>query len=468
MTRSFHLAVKDPARPDQPRVRRSLVAVVVVVIVAAGAIGGWYWLEEIHPSPQSPIIRDDGPTFYQALASLNSSVMNESGGPWSIFSVMGIAAQEPYSPSVKGYVVINASLPVNGCQAALNGLTMFNGSIPIFTGTFNSGTAPFWQFAYYSNNTGEVLVGTNVLGVAHLFSPFPLQSNCTYGWGDFGLDPKQWTDQIYTNSSLPPNSPIAARVVWSTVDTGYLDRHQPLVELFTSGPAMLAATQDLPYGRLGVDFVSCGLAEFTGYKTNPGWATGYGVAYYSGVNKNGSSPGESGFNATTNCYLGNTATVPGAVTGAYQLPFSNATASTVTDTTRFAASTAVNFALSSGGEYYDMWGLANWMTNWNLTTPSDARLPPGMPSCTSWVPSVEDCVANSSGWYAVLLSASGQWINSYGSLPNGTVGWSEPVTVLVSHQQMVIVAPSSWNVTGDLLTVSSAIPSATVTGSLAL
>lgn len=438
--------------------------VIALFLVVSVSFGGWYLVERVLPSLLSSSVRDDGPTFYQALASLNSSVVNESGGPWSIFSVMGIAAQEPYSPSVKGYVVINASLPVNGCQAALNGLTMFNGSIPIFTGTFNSGTAPFWQFAYYSAATSEVLVGTNVLGTAHLFSPFPLQSNCTHGWGDFELDPSEWTAQIYSNSSLPPNSPIAARLVWNNIDTGYLDRHLPLVELFTSGPAMLAATQDLPYGRLGVDFVSCGIAGFTGYKTD--WAAGYGMAYYSGVNKNGSYPGGPPFNSSTNCYLGNAPTIPDAVTGAYQFLLSNVTASTATDITRITASTAVNFALTGGGEYYDTWGLANWMTSWNLTTPSNTRLPLGMPACASWVPSVEDCVANSSGWYAVLLSASGEWINSYGVLPNGTVGWSQQVTVLVSHQQLVIVAPGSLRIGGDLLTVASTVAGATVSGLL--
>ncbi|MGB7123850.1 MAG: hypothetical protein WBE40_03215 [Thermoplasmata archaeon] len=456
--------MKDLARREQPRVSRPLVAVIVVVLVVAATFGGWYWLEGTQRSSKAPIVRGDGPTFYQALASLNSSVTNETGGPWSIFSVMGIAAQGPYSPSVKGYVVFNASLPVNGCQAALNGLTMFNGSIPSFTGTFNSGTAPFWQFAYYSNTTGEVLVGTNVLGTAYLFTPFPLDSNCTHGWGDFGLDPTKWTDQIYSNTSLPPDSSLAAGAVWSNIDTGYLNSHQPLVELFTSGPAMLAATQDIPDGRLGVDFVSCGLAGFTGYNT--GWAAGYGMAYYSGVNKNGSYAGV--FNATTNCYVGNTATVPGAGTGAYQLFFSNVTASTSTDTTRFTASTAVNFALTSGGEYSDMWGLANWMTNWNLTTPSDSRLPLGMPECASWVPSVEDCVANSSGWFVVLLSASGEWLNSYGSIPGGGIGWSEPITALVSHQQLVVVVPSGWNVSGDQVSPASTIATSTVTGGFIL
>lgn len=428
--------------------RRPLVVAVVVVLVVSGIFGGWYWLARAKSSPAA--VRDDGPTFYQALASLNSSVANQSGGPWSIFSVMGIAAQGPYSPSVKGYVSFYASVPVNGCQAALNGLTMFNGSIPIFTGTFNSGTAPFWQFAYYSNVTAEVLVGTNVLGVPHLFSPFPLQSNCTHAWGDFGLDPTYWTSQIYSNASLPPNSPLAARVDWGHVDTGYLDRHQPLVELFTSGPAMLASTQDLPYGRLGVDFVACGLVG----------VAGYGLIYYSGVNKNGSYPGGPGFNASENCAVGNS----GTISGTYQVLFSNVTASSAANSTWTDASTTVDFALNGGGEYHNMWGLANWMASFYLTSSWGAPLPAGSSGCPTWVPSVTDCLANSSGWYVVLLSEGGEWLDSYGATANGT-GWSVPVTAMVSFQQLVIVFPSSWSPSEDVFSVASTVSVYSIEGS---
>jgi hypothetical protein len=68
----------------------------------------------------------------------------------------------------------------------------------------------------------------------------------------------------------------------------------------------------------------------------------------------------------------------------------------------------------------------------------------------------------------VILSQSGEWINSYGLQPNGTRGWAEPVTALVSHQQLVLIAPSSWNLTGDVLAVSSTVSSSTVLGSLTL
>jgi hypothetical protein len=77
---------------------------------------------------------------------------------------------------------------------------------------------------------------------------------------------------------------------------------------------------------------------------------------------------------------------------------------------------------------------------------------------------VADCVANNSGWFAVILSAGGEWLDSYGSLPGGGAGWSEPNTALVSHQQLVIVVPSGWNLSGDRFSPISTITTSTVTG----
>ena len=225
---------------------------------------------------------------------------------------------------------------------------------------------------------------------------------------------------------------------------------------------MLSATQDIPDGSLGVDFVSCGLAGFTGYGTD--WAAGYGLAYYSGVNKNGSYAGV--FNATTSCFLGNTPTVPGAVTGAYRLQFANVSTSTESGTTWISTSSAVNFALTSGGDYYDMWGLANWMVNLSVTTPMGQRLALAPSECPDWVSPVSACQADGSGWYAVLLSENGEWLASYGVTSDGTAGWTVPVTAMVSHQRLVAVIPGSWSITGDSLNVTSTTSYATVSASV--
>ena len=443
---------------DPDRRRRLWALLSVVIVIAAGTAGAGYWA--FTRSAAGSAVRSDGPNFYQALASLNASVANESGGPWTLFSFVGIAAQAPYSPNVKGYINFNASVPINGCQAALNGLTMFNGTLPEFTGTFNSGTAPFWQFAYYSNVSSEVLVGTSVLGTPRVFAPFPMGSACTTAWGDFASNPEKWAGQILENGALPVNSPTAASVVWSNVDAGYLERSAPLTEVFTSGPAMFAATQDLPYGVMGVDFLGCGVLG----------VTGYGVAYYSGTTRSGEYSG--GLNASTNCAL-QAPSYPGSDTGVYQLAFPNVSVTTESSTTWVTAPIEVNAVARNptngtlDQSETDMWGLANWWMGLKLTSSSGQLLPRGASECTAWVASVARCGANSSGWYVVQLSSQGSWQNSYGLTANGS-GWAAPVTAVVSHQELVVVLPSSWQSGGDSLNITSTSLEYEIQGSIDL
>lgn len=446
--------------PERGKHRRIVIAVAIVaIVVVAGSLGSYYYLHR--PGGTSSPVVDDGPNFYQALGNLNASAANESGGPWSLFSVVGIASEVYFSPNVISYYTLNASSVPNSCQASLSGLTMFNGTIPLFSGTFNSGTAPFWQFAFYSNTREEVLVGTDVLGTTHLSSPFLLTNACVAAWYEFLLNPSQWAGQIYSNSSLPVNSPEAAQIAWSNLGTHFAEswvtENAPLAQMYILGPAMLERTFAAPPGgNWNIDFLGCGLAGYSGTR---------GISY-AGVSRDGQYSGD--FNGTENCALLNQ-NPPGEPSYAYDLPFSSASRAAKSTTQWITVSYQVNATYTNGSmAFTDVWGLANWMTSWDLANASGGRLPPGVPECLEWVPTVTDCMANALGWYTVILSASGGWVNSYGALPGGGFGWAEPVTALVSHQQLVIVTPSSWNVSGDLLSVSSAVPTSTVLGSITL
>ena len=442
--------------------RRVLILGIAIMVVAtAGALGGWYLVQGLSHEPGSPSVRDDGPTFYQALGALNATVVNQTGGPWSLFSVMGIAAASSFSPNVVSYNVLNQSAPVNGCQAALNGLTMFNGSIPIFNGTFNSGTAPFWQLAYFSDASQEILVGTDAMGVSHLFPPFSfMSSNCTAAWGgSFARSPNQWTNQIYSNGSLPINSPAAAQVAWTNLGAGFANHwipdHSPVAEVFALGPAMLDRTQSIPGGNWGIDFLGCGLAGHSGIRN----------ISYAGTTRDGQYTGD--FNGTVNCALLNQ-NPPGIPPSYYSLAFSSGSQTVSPPTEWTTVPYQVDATYSNGSlEWTDVWGLANWMVGINLTSASGQALPLADSGCPDWVSTAALCVANQTGWYVVLLSQGGEWLGSYGMTSDGP-GWSVPVTALVSHQQMVIVTPSSWNVTGDVVKVSSTFATVTIGGSVSL
>ena len=258
------------------------------------------------------------------------------------------------------------------------------------------------------------------------------------------------------------NSPEAAQVAWTNLGTGFADRwiagNSPLTEMYLLGPAMLERTSAAPPGgNWDIDFLGCGLAGYTGVR---------GISY-AGVTRAGQYAGD--FNGTENCALMSSGNPPGSPNFDYYLPFSSPSRAANFTTQSDTASFPVDATYSNGSlAFTDVWGLANWMTSWNLTNSSDAQLPLGPSTCDSWVPSISDCRSDATGWYAVILSQSGEWIDSYGLQPNGSRGWAEPVTALVSHQQLVIVAPSSWNLTGDKLAVSSTVRSTTVLGSLTL
>ncbi len=444
----------SPQEHRPPSRRRTITIVAVVAVVAAAGIGVGWWTN--HPSTGSGNpARPDGPTLYQAFDPVNRSVQNVSGGPWQLFWGVGIAAQVAFSPNVIGYFA-SENVTVNNCGRLFNGVTLWNGSIPVFNGSFESGTAPFWQFAFYSNASNEILFATDVQGAAKVFAPVPneyLLDGCM-PWDDLNNppDPGSWASLL---SPFPTDTPTIAQSVSSALNMQWLNDHGPWAEMYQIGPGMFNSFGDVP-GGVATFFDRCGLLGVTGIQPLVSATTTLDGQYPYVAN------------GTHNCAVLNYPN-PLAEEGNYSLLFSapsyNATSGTTRVTIPFQAT--IRAFNSSAPVDRDAWGLANWMTSFNLTTSTGGSLPVGAPSCSNWVPSIADCRANSSGWYAVLLSSSGQWLDSYGVTVNGA-GWTVPVTALVSHQQLVIVAPSSWSVSGDELGVSSTVSTSTVLGSVQL
>ena len=447
----------QPVLSEPPRRRRRVVigAILMAVVVLAAGLGGYFYFAHRQGPAAAPVIAD-GPTFFQALAQVDDSVLNTSGGPWGLFSVYGIAAPVPFSPNLIGYAHTN--ITVNSCGAAFNGLTLWNGTIPLFNGTFDSGTAPFWQLAYFSNSSQEIIVGTDVLGHLHVFPAIPYPSACM-PWYDLPGNTANWTSPAL----LPKlDTPVAARLAWNAILGGQLtvgdwvDRNAPMAEIMTFGPNVFQGFGDIS-GGYGVYFDRCGELGAAGVQS----------MVVVGVNT-APPPNAGTFNITHNCNLLESG--PPGYSAAYDLLFSPPSTTHASSTTYAASSFQVAIAYPNGtlGNFFDEIGLANWMTSWNLTSASGQRLPLAMPTCRGWVPSIADCGANASGWYAVVLSGSGEWINSYGALPGGGVGWFAPVTSFVSHQQFVIVTPSTWSLSGDNLSVASTNSTVEIFGSLSL
>jgi hypothetical protein len=435
------------ARSEQNVTRRIPVLLIVLVVAVAGSLGV-YAIVATNGGSHSTV-KSDGPTLYQALSEVNNSVRNVSGGPWVLFSVWGVAAQSPFSPNVIGYPSQNHT--VNSCGQQFDGLTLWNGTMPLFNGTFDSGTAPFWQFAFFSNVSQTILLATDTLGMSKVYAPMPYPSPCN-PWYDLGSSPWRWT---LPPGVFPVDSPNAAQSAWGVVDQKWVKVNEPEVELITIGPGMFDGFGDV--SGYGVFFDRCGQLGVAGLAE---------PLVLVGENLQGQWRGTE--NLTHNCALPFSGY--GSLDGIYDLLFSGVSVSTTYGTISATAPFQVALAYPNDTltNDFDGSGLANWMTHLSLTTSVGQHLPLAAPTCRYWVPSVGSCTANSSGWFAVVLSASGEWINSYGELANGTAGWSEPVTALVSHQQLVIVVPSSWNLTGDELNLTSTVITSEVTGSLML
>jgi hypothetical protein len=429
-----------------------ILAILIVVAVAVASVGlGSWWFFDRATGPNALAPKIDGTTLYQAIAKVNQSLENVSGGPWAPFSIYGIAAEMPYSANVESYPSENQT--VNACQAQFNGLTLWNGTIPVFDGTLDSGTAPFWQFGFYSNTSNQILVVTNVQGAVHVYPPMPVNGACS-PWYDLG-NPETWVREL--SPFLPDSSAVAQSAlteISQRINQSWFDQVSPMVEIFTTGPGVFDLLGDLG-GGAGVIFERCGLAGVSGLQPVLQW----------GENLQGANGSLS--NGTTNCAFLNHPYFAGY--GTYDLESAPTNETTFPGTSQIRAAFQVAMVPhnSSVPTNYDGWGLASWMTSLNATS-SGRILPLGATSCGSWVSTPAECSANSTGWFAVLLSATGEWVNSYGALAKGGAGWSEPVTAVVSNQQLLIVVPSSWAVAGDQVNATSTVSTSSLVGTFIL
>jgi len=428
------------AAPGMPARRAVLVVAVAVAMTVAGGLGTVLVLEQKAGSTTSVV--NDGPTFYQALGKLNASVQATPGGPWTLYTVYGVATPVPFSPSALGWFEQNRT--VNSCGALFNGLTLWNGSIPLFNGTFNSGTAPFWQFFYFSNVSQSILVATDVLGQTRVFPPAPMSSSCFAG-SSLNYDPWGWA-RVF--DPFPADSPTLSRSAVNALGAGWFVNNPSVFEAYRFGSNYWGSGNP---GGLVINFERCGEVGRAGIQP----AASVGV----------SSAGKfvTSFVGAEGC--GNVESLgPPPVFFSYELGFASPTAVITGSSTYITIPFQALLTNSSGTIGTDASGIVSWMVRLNLTSGSGAALPEAGFSCDEWVSTTSDCVANSTGWFAILQPPYGAWLDSYGASRTG-MNWCIPDVSLVSEQQLVIVVPNSWAVTGDLLSVASTTSNATISGS---
>lgn len=421
---------------------------VVAILVVAG-VSTLHVLELERADRQfAPLSIPDGPTYFGALAKINASIQMISGGPWALFSAYGIAAQGPFSPNVVSYP--NQNRTVNSCSHDFPGLTVWNGSIPVFNGTFNTGTAPFWQFAFYSNSTKQIDVAVVTTKQSRVYPPIPVGGQCS-PWYDFYGNPAKWITEV---EAVTTGSAPAARDAFSTLQSAGWSYAPPIVEFLQIGPGMFDLLGDPGSSGFEISFQHCGIAGRAGL-------SGLAVAQM-----NASGKTDSSFVGSTNCAALSSGYPSIAV---YHLLFNTTTTVRAGPTEWLITDFQVALSPVNGTvDFWDGWGLANWMVRIAVENSSTSIPALAVPTCTQWVPSLAACPSSANGWFAVLLSSYGTWVDSYGITPSGVPGWSEPVDALVSAQQLVVVEPSSWSGTAETLSAASTVSTSTVLGSATL
>jgi hypothetical protein len=431
-----------------------LAGLIIAVIVVAASIGGTaYWLS-IRSSSSTPGRWADGPTLYQAIDQVNTTVRNTTGGPWELFSYIGFAPEGPFSPAAYGYVN-STNLTLKYCQSQFNGLTVWNGtSFPVFNGSIASGTATFWQFAFFSSASHEIVVATDILGVTRVYLPVPLNNPCmsVTGMASGAIYYESWVNP------LPVDTSVQAAAGYDVVGKAFAAIHTPLVETYANGWTPLSdATNHGPGG--GVEYTLCGLVGASGYQPK------------SVVGELANGTVQSTFNGSLSCTAVAEAGPP-VVYASYIV----AMRPPGTPTPVGGGSAGLSFAIQTEFQssptnttpvFFDAWGLMSWMTKLSVRNATDQNLAVTPLSCQNWVPSLADCHPAGVGWSVVLVSPSGDWMDTFPSIDNASA-WAIPNVPLIGGEQLVVTYPAAWNVSSDEFVVVGTASVPTVSGSALL
>jgi hypothetical protein len=429
-----------------------LVALSVVAIAIGAGIGGTLFWLSFHRAPTPSTGRwADGPTLYQALEQVNTTVRNTTGGPWELFSYIGFAPEGPFSPAAFGYSTSD-NLTLKACQSQFDGLTLWNGtSFPIFNGSIASGTATFWQFAFLSNVSQEIIVATNVLGIPHMFPPLALTNSCMTESG-MAVEAPGYLSWV---NPLPVDTSLQASKAYNVVGKFYEVTHSPLVEVFANGWPPLSEINHGEGG--GAAYLRCGLVGAAGLQPKG----------FVGEWPNGSV--QNTFNGSLSC-TGVASLGPPVV----YVPYYVAMAASGVVVPIGGGSRGLSFPIqiefqssptNSTPVYFDGWGLTSWMTELSVRNATGQDLPSTPLSCQNWVPALASCQPTGVGWSAILLSASGSWMDSFPSLTNHS-DWAIPNVPLIGGEQLVVTYPTLWNVSTDQFEVNGTSSIPVVSGSV--
>ena len=399
-------------REVDERFKVLLVAGIALVAAVSGVVAFHNTVSKPSPGPQ-------GFTFFAAQAASNRSIVNASGGPWTLVSALAVVTTQPVWPW---------AFMGDACEA-YPGVSIWNSSgIPIWTGSLSSGISPFWSL-WYLNATDYLLAAVALNDTIHLVGPISPTS-----WCGKALAPTLVNGGSF---AVPVDTSVASQLAWNYVGAAFAKSHPELAVYYEIGAQQLAYNGEAP-----------------------GWAVTYDVC---------GEPGYAGATLESQhipvaLMTSVTSSSPPTYSVAESFACSNPTYN-FTFLSVGAPTPAPNGTLRSVPFTLPFDALVSWMTSANLTeNTTDVAEPVASLFCSGGQLNLGACDARG-GWYLALANSNGYWLDVYGDW-NGVVGWVIPNVPYDSYNSLVVYVPSSLGSTPLTLSLSSVTAAVQVTGAV--
>jgi hypothetical protein len=344
---------------------------------------------------------------------------NVTGAPWTEVSALAIVATAPIWP-----------FPFEGdaCESE-SGLSVWNSTlIPTWSGSLSSGISPFWSI-WFTNESDYLLSADSVGLTLHLVGPISPDSACGQA-----LAPTL----VHASAIDPPvDSTVAGPIAWNYIGAGFASSHAELVEYFEMGAQQLG---DLDGSATGwaVTYETCGLP---GYAGNTQFAQDVPTGVYTTVTND----------STPSWYVTESDTCSST---SYNLTFSPPT-----NLTHVGGWASIDLPFSVATD-----GLLAWMTALDLTNAATGLQQQSSDlSCDSSPTNNSDC-RPTGGWFGVLESSSGYWLDVYGNI-GGRSGWLYSNTPFDTNNSLLVFSSETSNFSELTLAMQSETAAVVVNGS---
>lgn len=391
---------------------------VAAIIAVAGLVlmaGLWFSVRPSAPaSPSVPPLHPGMQTGTGAFLQVSTALKNRSPRLWELFDDVGVATPAGFTP------ITGVASDPSACSSLPFPSVWNVSALPIRGGDLLNGWAPFWQFDFQNETAPgvwEFEIGVFVNGTIYLSGPLAESNACmkSLGWDNWS---NAYSPGFVPNLSTAIVGPFANRSMHSLWQV-----KGPYAVLWSQGAPSLVSNfgggSSISMAGPGWIFTvyRCGLADW-----EP--ALGATTAYESDFSlANGTVSGGVHWSYTNNtCIFSNY----------HVLATYNGTAPSFNGTV-----TSISLNVTTSPPFpWAVQGLAAWMVEPTLTV-NGSPASVANDSCPSWVANVYECPL-SSGWLGVLVSVSGEWLDSYGSI-GGVDRWAAPQTPILSGDSLILL-----------------------------